>query len=1714
MANPNSDSYSTTSRNAYVGRPDDGTPSAIGLTLTGPSSGSLNTASSNFTVTFNPSNGIMNGTVQVYPNDNNGSGSFTPSSVTLTNKIRSATFTYTGTTGGSKSISITNNKGLSNPAALTYTIASAVTGLTITGPTSGVNNVASTNFTVGLLPTDGTVTGTITITPSSGAGGGSFSPTTVSLTNTTRTATFTYTPTTAGSKTISISNNQALTNPSSITYSVSAGTASAITLSGPTTGLVGSPSSSFSVGVSPVGGTITGTVVVTPNDSSGGGTFTPTTVSLTNASPTASFTYTPGSAGTKTIGVTNNGSLTNPTAISYSAVVSGGGSTGSAVTTIVITETSGAAGTYPFSATVLPLKGKVPSGNTIISPDDSTLRTSILSTYDDGSAALAVVSGTIQLNANQVKVVGLEAASSATGSNLTTSAISSRVTSVVVNFGGTYGTATLSSFSAPEKTWWANPSTICARYRLAAPTPGSTSLEAVIDITAYSDRALVEVVVENSKMTSSSPVKPAAATYTDASISVNGTTIATVSAAGAPEGNHAAFRAWYARGWAGVSASNVRAVQDHFSLQDHPLFFRLDQLNTASLTAYASDAYTPWSTGRQRATNMGGTGDHASIGPLPLWETQALQTGDIRCWNATEVSALACLGYGINYRENSTGAVPTFSAVGTKAMASGSWPSTAYNGAMGWEVAHAPALGLMAFVGRPSPVFIELAQKAAITAGSWSADNDEALPDGAWTAGVCGTYYQVRGKAWTLRQIAHATFLSISDSGTQAAWRTSAQSALSRNATLLNAYRTNVRNVFKFIWGGTQSNPEDQQAGVAGIQFALWENWFLTAELHKIDKAEILASGTPRTTMKSVTDWLCEGVAFWVTSQPSGGWRYIPYKPTVCDSTATADAFSTWEAQRNRAGNHTDVPSSVSGTWMTNGGSPTTYAAYTADAVGGFFYVEPFWMALVASRERDVTGAATAWTTVQNNITNLNTWRAGFSSEPRWGAWPRYGDTSVWDGGTGASYKGSGTFNTLTSIYNSISSTGGWAQVPNTTLSTATPSNAAIDAIAPNAVLRQGEQDNFHMIWSSAAWNGYGWFYVVAGGHFAGYRNDTYIIRLSDPVGVVRMHMPSPIEAVWGRPGHPTHDGLIIPPSDWGSPVQNDSNTSSATVWGPRGCHQYSGMIWVPELKKMVVGLDSNVYVTNPTAYNSAVQIQSAVYVFDPYAPTPARAWRRFKDLDTNSAMGALGMVDNGNGTVSFRGYGGAVPTRTVDVLRGNVVSGTVYGSPRPETYSPWRHVVRDKVTGKSYETHEQTIGSGGSQDALYETTSGSYVKITNLPTSYWVNPGEPYRDNQSSILLNDNKAYVINQSGPGPTSSTVTLAIQQVDLSTNAVTTSGLSPTITIPEGLYQNTSLNGIHGRFGFVPEVGCFVVQPTARGNIWMYRPPASWGISGPAGVSGQFSLSFPSNVSATDKLAPYAALEFTNPHLNGLGMWGNNNTSGVTIVRKLRTRQQNGYYAQLWYTRADGTFDGVCWGAHPYPVRGYDVTNTGAHVHEVAVNGLDVIDSAGTNWSSGMNSGYPPTLTNGTLVTHGQTYVQGMRITRNSASSKTLRYYFNLPNVNSANYAETTVTTSNFGESALPSAKLVIGDSPWYAAYQHERFSGELDAIKIFNSVLSEADMLAESQDFSRIVTPAGQASIWYGKNGFDSVNDLTCHFGTGRALVRNDSANLITTAARL
>lgn len=89
-------------------------------TLTGPSTGVQQVASSNFTVTMDAT--AITGTVRVTPKDGNKGGTFSPAFLDFTTASQAKTFTYTPLKTGAVTITTTNNAAYVNPAGVTYTV--------------------------------------------------------------------------------------------------------------------------------------------------------------------------------------------------------------------------------------------------------------------------------------------------------------------------------------------------------------------------------------------------------------------------------------------------------------------------------------------------------------------------------------------------------------------------------------------------------------------------------------------------------------------------------------------------------------------------------------------------------------------------------------------------------------------------------------------------------------------------------------------------------------------------------------------------------------------------------------------------------------------------------------------------------------------------------------------------------------------------------------------------------------------------------------------------------------------------------------------------------------------------------------------------------------------------------------------------------------------------------------------------------------------------------------------------------------------------------------------------------------------------------------------------------------------------------------------------------------------------------------------------------
>jgi hypothetical protein len=212
------------------------TSNAPVLSASGPSSGNVNVASTNFTVSL--AGTTFSGTQTVTIADGSQGGTFTPSvgtcaspstcTVTPAAAATSFTYTYTPVVAGNLTLTYTNAQSWTNPSPSPY---AATAVLSASGPGSGGVGTPSTNFTVSLAGT--TFSGSQSVTITDGAQGGTFTPSvgscgtpstcTVTPAAAASSFTFTYTAALAATITLTYANAQSWVNPSPSSYVASSG---------------------------------------------------------------------------------------------------------------------------------------------------------------------------------------------------------------------------------------------------------------------------------------------------------------------------------------------------------------------------------------------------------------------------------------------------------------------------------------------------------------------------------------------------------------------------------------------------------------------------------------------------------------------------------------------------------------------------------------------------------------------------------------------------------------------------------------------------------------------------------------------------------------------------------------------------------------------------------------------------------------------------------------------------------------------------------------------------------------------------------------------------------------------------------------------------------------------------------------------------------------------------------------------------------------------------------------------------------------------------------------------------------------------------------------------------------------------------------------------------------------------------------------------------
>ncbi|MDR4483823.1 MAG: hypothetical protein R3B95_11525 [Nitrospirales bacterium] len=218
------------------------------------------------------------------------------------------------------------------------------------------------------------------------------------------------------------------------------------------------------------------------------------------------------------------------------------------------------------------------------------------------------------------------------------------------------------------------------------------------------------------------------------------------------------------------------------------------------------------------------------------------------------------------------------------------------------------------------------------------------------------------------------------------------------------------------------------------------------------------------------------------------------------------------------------------------------------------------------------------------------------------------------------------------------------------------------------------------------------------------------------------------------------------------------------------------------------------------------------------------------------------------------------------------------------------------------------------------------------------------------------------------------------------------------------------------------------------------------------------------------------KWTNPHSNGLPIYGTPVTGGITYIWRYYPRQQAGYYTTFFWGNDDGVGDlstflwdgggaNSYYGAHPYPNPPPSGT---AHDWEISVEQAD--------------------YTNGT-VEYNRWHIQALRVWEDASGNKHHEFYWDLPFTDSGHMVSRT-SPSDWGNTNPPSPALTWGDAPWQPG--NELGHGIHRGIQIYSDLLSLSEILEEIAD---PLSSAKSGDIWY-LNLNPTLTDISDKSGNG------------------
>lgn len=639
---------------------------------------------------------------------------------------------------------------------------------------------------------------------------------------------------------------------------------------------------------------------------------------------------------------------------------------GAAVTTFTLT-TAASTGTYPFTLGQGFKEGEVSS----VTTDLSACQVVIKSTWPDGSAKHAIISGRASLTSNVPLAVNVTAGTPPTGTLLTAADIATAAPSASLQCGA-FGTVNLSSaLASPVDTFVSGHEMVECRYRLDV----GSGLSAFFDVRRWVNGVMwVGLTCENGFLDNGSGAVGGNVdrSYVPTFI-VNGVTVYNNGGAAL---NHRKNTGWVAEGWIGTDPA---ITPGH-----NPTYMRASKLfpnytyaspSAGTLNGLAS-TYTPMMQG-QASAGMEGTGFGDWIGLLPNWNALYAATGDARALRATIVNSFATKGRPIVWRGKTSNLTPKPTDFPTWTVDGPAGPGydTIYAGSYSWDLHHAPLEGYGAFILTGDRRHLDTLAQCASTFFFYESS--------ARGSGVNRLFQngQVRGIAWALRTV--GAYCAIAPTGDAVA----------------ADYRTWLNNGYAYWAGQGPSNGSASQLGLPvaistydpaqPLSQAPWMYHFWIASNGFV--SDIKPGIANMSNLLALRDWMYKAVVGILGGNGAPNFCYTAassYNYTISSDVVASFAVTT--------------PDRFYATWgevftATFGSSNTSCGTALGGSGSGTPDLAPtgYWgnllPAIAYAVDHGAANAAAAYLriTAATNYATLNT--AGFDDVPVWGIKPRQG---------------------------------------------------------------------------------------------------------------------------------------------------------------------------------------------------------------------------------------------------------------------------------------------------------------------------------------------------------------------------------------------------------------------------------------------------------------------------------------------------------------------------------------------------------------------------------------------------------------------------------------------------------------------------------------------------------------------------------------------------